>query len=561
MTRLSLLLPIAAAAASLAFAQNLPVPPVEGRYHYVSFTVKPGAAFQARTQTGLMTLAADKLRERKGARFVTDYPGGAPVALTATPSGAILAGGGAGSPELFIALRAPAEADTVRLAVGEWSAVAIALGASGKPRGLATAFVDFSVGPSGVPADWQVLSHEAGVDDVTRLDKAAVAKFASQPGGKGMMEIAAGASPLAGRHDLLLAASGDLFVAIPAAGPGIVIAIRRDRDANTMTLRGAYALTEIGARTSFAFAPDAARFFSTSGRIEASGGTAKLSQRVQPLGPPDRAIEFQGQLAYMVGPGGAGSLSPRLEQRRRNLALGDNLLISAQVAEAGQLSLVHGIGIAIRLLEPPRAGELAPRAVATGTTLSLYGRNLTPAAKGAAEGLQVIVDGQPAPVLLAAPNQINVGLGAPPAAGVKLKVEIEPPGQQRIGPVEVAVDAAPPGFDAAPATTGGIVAPAQAPRPGDAIELRLTGALPPAGAAILIDGQPASAASAAVPYRGKDPALVGTASIKVTIPSSVNPGPAVGVALATSDAYIDLGEIAIAPRPAPAAAAAAATAH
>ena len=559
-------------AAAAALCGQTPVqPPVEGRYHYAAFTVKPGVAFEARTKAGLMILTADRLRQRQGARFTIDHPaadggssgggGGAALTLAAAPSGGILAGSGSGeangAPELFFAMRAPGEADTVTLSAGEWAGVAVTL-AKGKPGGLTTAFGEFTVGRNGVPGDWQAVTHEAAVDDVVRPEKWAVAKFASQAGGKGMMEIAVSGlgSPLAGRYDLLLSAGGDAFAAVPASGTGLILALRRDRDANTMTLRGPYALAEIGARMSFAFSPETARFFSTTGRLEAAGGTATLSQQVR---QPDRVTEFHGQVAYMVGPGGIGSLSPRLEQRRRNLVVGENaaVLLSAQVAEAGQLSLLHGIGIAVRLLEPVAAPELAARAVAAGETLSLYGRNLT-AAGTAAEGLQVLVAGQPAAVLMATPNQINVRLGAPAAAaGSKLKVEIERQGQ-RLAPVEVAVEATPPAFEAAPTAMGGLIALEKPAHPGDVVELRLTGAPPPAGAMILIDGQAASTAGATVvPYRGNDAKLAGTAAIKVTIPAQVTPGPAVSVALATSHAYLELGQIAVAARPAPPAAAAA----
>lgn len=562
------------AAAGLVGAQTPAAPPpVEGRYHYASFTVKPGVAFAAKTQAGLLTLSADKLRDRKGAQLTIDHPAaaGASLAVTASAAGGLLAGGSSSggaaanaSPELFVAMRAPGETETVTLSAGEWSGVAVML-AEGKPRGLTTAFVDFSVGRNGVPGEWQVLSHEAAVDDVVRARKSAVSKFSLQPGGRGMIEIGANGagSPLAGRYDLMAAAGGDFLIASPPTGAaGLIVALRRDTDANTMTLRGPYALSEIGARMSFAYAPDAARFFSTTGRLEAFGGTAQVSQRV---GQPDRVTEFHGQVAYMVGPGGGGSLSPRLEQRRRNLAVGAGaaVLLTAQVAEAGQLSLLHGIGVAVRLLEPPATGELSAQALVSGEAISLYGRNLT----AAADGLQVLVGGQPATVMLAAPNQINVRPGGPLAAGSKVRIEIESPGRPRLGPVEVTlVDASASPASAAAATAiaaasrGGMIAPDKPARPGDTVELRLTGALPPAGASILIDGLPASgAAAAAVPYRGTDPKLAGTTSLKVTIPAHVTPGPAVSVALAAPGYYVDLGEMAISPRIAPPPAGAAST--
>jgi hypothetical protein len=115
----------------------------------------------------------------------------------------------------------------------------------------------------------------------------------------------------------------------------------------------------------------------------------------------------------MVSAGG-GTFSPRLEQRRRNLAVAGDVFITAQVAEAGQLSLLHGIGIGVRVVEmiPP---ALAAQATAQGDVLSLYGRNL--------EGAQVRIAGQPVAIAQAWPNQLNVKLAAAPASPLSVELD------------------------------------------------------------------------------------------------------------------------------------------
>jgi hypothetical protein len=324
-------------------------------------------------------------------------------------------------------------------------------------------------------------------------------------------------------HAMAIAAAGDMFIATSSAPANLslVIGIRRDRDATTMALRGSYALAEIGARNSFSFAPDRARFFATMGVFEAMGGQARVSQRVTLA---DSAIQFRGSAAYMVSAGG-GTFSPRLEQRRRNLAVAGDVFITAQVAEAGQLSLLHGIGIGVRVVEmiPP---ALAAQATAQGDVLSLYGRNL--------EGAQVRIAGQPATVAQAWPNQLNVKLAAAPAS--PLSVELDWQGG-RTSPVPVTVTATAPEFSAAPPVPGGLIVPASAGAPGDTIELGITGAAPPTGFSVLFDGVPGQVVSSAL--------TGGTTRVKVTLPKNLTPAMQVNVALAAPGHYVDLGDISV----------------
>ena len=489
-------------------------PQAAARYHYASFSVK-------NARSGSMSSSPDPAAPR----FSLDHPGapGTALSLAASATGLVLVGTPvSAAPELFVALRAPEPSQAVALAAGEWSAVMLSL-VGGKPRGLTTAFLDFSVGFNGAISTATIVSHEAAVDDVSYAQTSAAPPVVSlPPGGLGSLEI------FGVKWDLLAAAAGDMFLAVSPAPthPGLIVALRRDRDATTMAVRGSYALAEIGARNSFSFAPDQARFFATNGTLDTAGsGVATLSQR---LIQADRApSQFQGSAAYMVSAGGAGSFSPRLEQRRRNLAISENgaVMIAAQVAEPGHLSLLHGIGIGVRTLAT-RDPVLAPSATAQGNVVSLYGRAL--------DGAQVFVGGQPASIVMAAPNQLNIKLSAPPVS--PLSVELESQGR-RLPPVSIAIASAPPDFASAPPAPGGFTGPAQPVHPGDTIDITVTGAAPPAGTAVLFDGLPGQVLSSA-------PAA-GATQFKVTLPKGLAPAPQVSVALSSPSFYTDLGDIAV----------------
>ena len=290
-----------------------------------------------------------------------------------------------------------------------------------------------------------------------------------------------------------------------------------------MSMRGVYALAEIGARNSFEFAPDQAKFFSGFGTLAANGGQALVWQR---LALPDSAMQFAGAAAYMVTLG-AGTFSPRLEQRRRNLAVaGDGeLFITAQVAEAGQLSLLHGVGIGLRTMDPAPP-SVASRATAQGNVVSLYGRHL--------DGVQVSVGGQPAAIVQAWPNQVNIKLAEPPAQA--LNVELDGPAG-RVPAVKVAIGSALPEFAEAPAAPGGLIAPERAAAPGEAIELGITGGALPAGAAVLFDGIAGDVVSSAL--------VGGLQRVKITLPKSLVPAGPVNVAVAAPGYYVDLGDITV----------------
>lgn len=479
----------------------------EGRYFYASMSVKTGVAFTAAVRSG----SAD-IPKQSAARFSMDEPGvaGRVLQLAATQNGNFVVGGpSTGTPELFVAVRAPAQ--PAMPVQGDWSAVLIAL-EGGKARGLRTAFVDFNVAFNGVGPKAAAISHESAVDDLCRMESVD-------------FKLAGTALELAGvKYTAAVGGAGDVMLATSStpANPTLLIAVKRDREATTMAVRGAYALAEIGARNSFAFAPDQARFFSTSGIFDAYSGQGRLAQRVMLA---DSSMEFQGLAAYMVSYGGAGTFSPRLEQRRRNFAVsGDgNVLITAQVAEDGKLSLLHGIGVGVRLTEP-NPPVLAAKATVQGDVVSLYGRDL--------DRVQVVMGGQPAQVVQAWPNQINVKLSAAPAS--PFQVELDWVGG-RTKPVSVAVSPAPPDFANAPSAPGGFIAPQQPGAPGDTIELGITGAPPPTGFALLFEGMPGHVQS--TKHEG------GLTHVKVTLPKGLAPAAQVNVALSAPGHYVDLGDI------------------
>ena len=491
----------------------------EGRYHYAAISVKSGVTFQAAVRSGSVSIA-----RQTAPRFTFDDPSapGRALSLAASQSGAILAGATpAGAPGLFVALRAPQPGQSVALAPGEWSAAMISFDGR-RARGLRTAFLDFTIEFNGAFANAAMVSHEAAVDDVSRAEPVEL-KLVDP----GSLEINSW------KHVVAIAAQGDMFLATSSAPAhsSFVIAVRRERDASTMAMRGAYALAEIGARNSFAFAPDQARFYSTVGTFLANLGQGRLSQHIA-LG--DSVTQFAGSAAYMVSSGGAGIFSPRFEQRRRNLAVagGGGIFITAQVAEAGQLLLLHGVGVGLLVREttPP---ALASRATAQGNIVSLYGREL--------DDLQVLIGGQPAEIVQAWPNQINVKLAAASPAST-LSVELEGP-WGRTAPSTITIGAALPEFASAPAVPGGMIAPAQPGSPGDTIQLGITGAVPLAGSRVLFDGLPGTVVSSSL--------VGGATQLRVMLPRNLTPAQQVNVAIAAPGYYIDLGDIAVSrPRPA-----------
>ena len=496
----------------LGFAAPLLWCQTGGRYHYAAISIKSGPAFLATVRAGSVSIP-----KQGAARFAFDDPSapGRSLSLAASPSGAIVAGAAmAGFPELFVALRAPEPVQPVTLAPGEWSAVMFSFN-GGKARGVTTAFIDFTVTFNGAISNPSIVAHEAAVDDVCR----------AEPGELKLRE-ASSLEMLGVTHALAVGAKGDSFLATSSAPahPSFVLGVRRDRDATTMAMRGAYALSEIGGRNSFGFAPDQARFYSTAGTLQANGGQARISQIVT---APGGGTQFAGSAAYMLSAGGAGTFSPRLEQRRRNLAVSDDggVFITAQVAEAGQLSLLHGVGVGLRVVEQI-SPSLANRATAQGNIVSLYGSNL--------DGVQVLIGGQPAAVVQAWPNQINVKLSAPPTS--PLKVELDWLGGSSSS-TAVSIAATPPEYASGPAAPAGMIAPDKPASPGETIEIGVTGATPPAGSQLLFDGVPGTVISSSL--------SAGATQFKVILPKTLTPAALVNVAIAAPGSYVDLGDIAV----------------
>ncbi len=510
----------------LGFAAPLLWCQAGGRYHYAAISIKSGPAFLATVRAGSVSIA-----KQGAARFSFDDPSapGRSLSVAASPTGAIVAGAVmAGLPELFVALRAPEPGQPVTLAPGEWSAVMFSFN-GGKARGVTTAFIDFTVTFNGAISNPSIVAHDAAVDDVCRAEPV---EF--KLGESSSLEM------LGVTHALAVGAKGDSFLATSSTPthPSFVLGVRRDRDASTMAMRGAYALSEIGGRNSFGFAPDQARFYSTAGALQANGGQARISQIVT---APGGGTQFAGSVAYMLSSGGAGTFSPRLEPRRRNLAVSDDggVFITAQVAEAGKLSLLHGVGVGLRVVEqvPP---SLANRATAQGNIVSLYGSNL--------DGVQVLIGGRPAAVVHAWPNQINVRLAAPPVS--PLSVELDWSGGRTSSAI-VAIAATPPEYASAPAAPGGMIAPDKPASPGETIELGITGAAPPGGSRLLFDGVPGTVVSSSW--------AAGATQFKVILPKTLTPADQVNVAIAAPGSYVDLGDIAVSRPRATAPAAASAT--
>ena len=264
--------------------------------------------------------------------------------------------------------------------------------------------------------------------------------------------------------------------------------------------------------------------------------------------------------------------------------------VGAMVGRDGQVSTQHGIFFGVRVPEITgegvfvsplgvlNAASFAPSTypISGGTVLSLFGLGLAPSTAVAETtprptslaGVTVSIDGVLAPLFFVSAGQIN--LQTPFATSGTSATIVVNNNAELSNQVVVPVDASSPGIFSVQQTGTGpgvlthadfkLITEANPALPGETIIIFLTGvgALNPP----IADGSPGPAdplslttdPNVAVLFGGEEgriffsgaaPFFVGLYQINVTIPDTVFPGPAVPVAIATSNAFADFVDVAI----------------
>ena len=264
--------------------------------------------------------------------------------------------------------------------------------------------------------------------------------------------------------------------------------------------------------------------------------------------------------------------------------------VGAMVGRDGQVSTQHGIFFGVRVPEITgegvfvaplgvlNAASFAPATypISGGTLVSVFGSGLAPSTAVAETtprptslaGVTVSIDGVLAPLFFVSAGQIN--LQTPFATSGTSATIVVNNNAELSNQVVVPVDASSPGIFSVQQTGTGpgvlthadfkLITEANPALPGETIIIFLTGvgALNPP----IADGSPGPAdplslttdPNVAVLFGGEEgriffsgaaPFFVGLYQINVTIPDTVFPGPAVPVAIATSNAFSDFVDVAI----------------
>lgn len=319
-------------------------------------------------------------------------------------------------------------------------------------------------------------------------------------------------------------------------------------------------------------------------------------------------IDFTGVNSYGVTAAGTGFLRSFAQPGVTNFALGapavsalaaegaeqlasaPNAFVGAQVEQTAQVNFVHGLTFGIRLpvitnpggvyLSPIgvlNAASFAPPTapISGGTLLSLFGSNLSDSTMEASSmplptqlaNVTVTVDGVPAPLFFVSPGQINIQ--TPFATQGPTATITVTNGGDNSNSVQVPVANSSPGIFSAQQTGFGpaiitdanfqLITEANPAAPGEVVIVFLTGAGPlspsfPDGTAgpvnplstttdnvqVIFDGE-----VGAVLFSGAAPGFVGLYQINVEVPPTTFVGPAVAVAIQTSNAFSDYVDIAV----------------
>ncbi len=404
----------------------------------------------------------------------------------------------------------------------------------------------------------------------------------TDPAGAGVMrfQISPTSAPalLGPQKQLLCSADRNvLILGEPAISHDLLIAIRMlpAGSGSNQTLQGLHVAANLR------YESNQASSFSGAANLTGAG-RAVWTQRLRHSAG---VIDFTGLNAYGLSADGTGTL----DLRRLAAGQGGYFLASAvSPADSNSYEILLG---AKAVPAPTAAGPfLNPQGVvsaasfapvgspiAPGAFIALFGSGLastTTVASGypfpsALGGVQVLVNGAPAPVYVVSPTQINFLVPyATPSGTARLQV-VTPSG--RSNEVEVTVAATAPGVYSTAANGLGagailqanftLVTPQNPARRGSAVLLYLTGlgAVTPAVA----DGAASSTSvlsrvngpvkvyiggrEAAISFAGLAPGFAGLYQINAVVPAGITPGSAVPLAIETAEGFTDLVDIAVAP--------------
>ncbi len=573
-----------------------------GSYHFAWIAVEsasPGAALTSRNGGGTMTFdgaGGVRIQARVGVgleearavetegRYSADAdsltlpdPARAGSVLTArfNASRSVLVASSKDGPasrhDLLVAVRAP-ESGAAKLE-GDYGG-GYFLVRDNDPRGLSTAFVELLTERPEVFSRTMVNGHVGGIDDVNRENETADSTWSLRADGTGSALFANDSDVLSGSREILVSADGSALLGF-SARPGerdLLVAVRRPKFHGNPFLRGRYWMNEVGAENDFAFAPEKARFGGATGSLQSAGdGRAVLSQVFASAGGRTHVTALN---PYLLSGDGTANLGPRVRFGARNIAMSEDggLVAGAVVHPAGELTLQHGIFVALRAEAPAGQGvSLSPYGVANalsraavpispGALVELSGSGLaaTPAkAEGAAlplelGGVRVSIDGEPAPLRSVSESGVIV-LAPASFKGPTASIQVTNGGRPPVM-LTVPVAAASPGLASENGSGSGLALAVRANgspvQQGEAVEEGETVVLSAAGLGaagakprVLVNGRAAEVESVS-----PSPESPGVYRVTIRIPEGSGSNTPVPVAIAAADGFSDMVDLTVRPK-------------
>lgn len=496
-----------------------------------------------------------------------------------------------GSFDLFVALKAPAEGVANGLLNGSYSGGSLWF-PNGRDTALKTAFLRLTPNGGGVFPGSRVIGHAADANETTVEQALTNATYALNADGSGSASFGSSASLFSGNHDVFVSANGNYFIGYSTepGGREIFLAIKNfSNSASNASWNGSYWIAEVFVDL------QADSYSMASGAIRANGsGQAPLSERVR---IERSGIDFSGVNSYVVRSDSTGLLAGILVDNVTNFAIGaprgdrPGAFVQAQIRALDASTQDHGLAFGVRMPEPSGSGAfLSPLGVLNGasfapptypisggTILSLFGSGLAPAQQSAQTvplptnlaGVTVTINGVLAPLFFVSPGQIN--LQTPFSTSGETARIVVTNNSFLSNEVDVPVAATSPGIFSRNQNGIGpaiithadfsLVTPQDPALPGETVIVFLTG-LGAVDPPIADGAQPPSSEPfsrvtdpnllvefgrevGAIRFAGAAPCCVGLYQINVDVPTTVVVGPAVPVAIQTTNGFSDLVDIAI----------------
>ena len=600
---------VAALGMAAAWGQTLPVNPLQGKYHVRHLlAVHAGGVFQdQRSLAGIMEFdgngrftitgtqrigaGADTAFSTSGAYSVElngtvtlANPQRAGVQIQARVGRGMLVGSsveaGGGLYDLLAAV--PAATGLVQGSVtGDYRVAGIEFVNAASPISRATFF---TVRPSQQAQTVSVTGQASnlGTRPVTQtIGNVTVNVSADGSGGAAFPAVAgtpAGASLLNGAYSLAVAAGTNAILLAPqAAGAhGLFVGAKADSGGTVASVQDLYWTAGMQV--------NGTRPNSHVGAAKAGEGVMTLARRVR---TPDGPVDFSGVNRFSIDSGGLGFV----ELNRLSFGGNRTLFVSSGVStvDANNFELVVGVRAAAETIPANgpfvsaygavNAASFAPpgNPASPGGFLTLFGARLAEAMTVAGGlpfptslgGVQVLVNGTPAPLYFVSPGQISLLVPYATAAGTARVVAVV--NGVRAPETSIRVASTSPGvFSLGQSGYGpgailkadySVVSAANRARRGDVVQVYLTGlgAVTPA----VNDGAAAGASplslvpavvnvyvggvKARVDFKGLAPGFAGLYQLNVRIPDGAPGGANVPLAIETPDAFHDQVDIAIAP--------------